>query len=150
MKAQKIFEQLDQEIAPGHIEARMARINFEYKTNSEKAKELLNESFKKALSAQKRLEVTFWAQKYSELFEQSDHSGTCETYQAAINDLKKPNVVLYLSYSETLKSSDKDDKVNKIKSVFDEAVGRLESIQEDDPEEFSELSMITHHYVNFL
>ena len=62
LRAGKIFEQLDLEIAPGLVRAAIARINFEKRQGHvDKARELYFKAFKGALEKNEGLAVTYIA-----------------------------------------------------------------------------------------
>ena len=61
-KARKIFEQLEQDIAPGLVKATMGRINFEKRQgNLDKARELYSIALTTALNKKDRLQVAYVA-----------------------------------------------------------------------------------------
>lgn len=61
-RARKLFEQLDEEIAPGLVKATINRINFEKRQgNNDKARELYFNAFQGALERNDSLAVTFIA-----------------------------------------------------------------------------------------
>lgn len=59
-RARKIYEQLDQEIAPGLVQSSLARINFEKRQgNTERVRELYFKAFSSATERKDSLAVTF-------------------------------------------------------------------------------------------
>mmetsp|Transcript_13368 Transcript_13368/g.22753 ORF Transcript_13368/g.22753 Transcript_13368/m.22753 type:complete len:410 (-) Transcript_13368:53-1282(-) len=151
-RAKKIYEQLDQDIAPGLLKSRMARINFEKRQgNNEKVRELFFESFSNAIEKEDRLAVTYIAVQYSRFVAKycNDSTRAIEIFKQAIQSKKCANKVLYLSYVNTIRSLNVQNQVELIRGVYDTALDHLLLLQHSNPVEFQELRDIAAYYLAF-
>lgn len=89
MKARKIYEQLDTEIAPGLVKATLARINFEKRENNmDKAKELYFNAFQNSLKKNDGLAVTVIATQYARFLSQkcNEHGRALDIMEQAVSN----------------------------------------------------------------
>lgn len=144
LRARKIYEQLDTEIAPGLVKARVARINFEKRQgNNDKARELYFESFTRALEKNDYLAVTYIATQYARFLAHkcNDKAGALKVFSQSLEKPACANKVLYLSYMNMARTDS-----SLIKSIFDKAISQLEPI----PEKRQDLKEICHYFLLYL
>jgi len=118
LRARKIYEQLDQEIAPGLIRATIARINFEKRQgNADKARELYFKAFRNALEKNNSPAVTYIATQYARFlaFKCGDHTRALDIFNQAISNPACTNKVLILSYVNLARGLNLPDSAQLIK-----------------------------------
>lgn len=107
MRAGKLFQQLDEEIAPGLVKATINRINFEKRQgHNEKARELYANAFEAALQRNDSLAVTFIACQYARFSVKHKNVQRAHAiFTQAISNPRCANKVLYLSYINMAKDA---------------------------------------------
>ena len=126
-KTRKIYETLQNEIAPDCIKTMMAFINFEKRQNNpEKVKELFFKAYTFSLEKQESETVAYIVVQYARYlaFKCSDSNRAVEIMNQAISKCGQGSKTLYLSYANFLKHLDGviPDVYTKIVSVFEKAI----------------------------
>lgn len=104
-KSRKIYENLNQEIAPGNLKSTLAYVAFEMRmSNNERVKDLFFKAFERAVSKQDSRAVTLLSMKYARFlaFKCNDVQRACEIMDRAIASVKSSKV-LYLSQLNLMK-----------------------------------------------
>ena len=104
-KAEKIYESLTSEVAPGHIKSMIAFINFEKRQkNDEKVKDLYFKSFSAAISKNDSQAVTYLGVQYARFnaFNCNDVVRACDILNQSTSAIKSSKV-LFLSQANFLK-----------------------------------------------
>jgi tetratricopeptide (TPR) repeat protein len=134
-KAKKILEQLDQQIAPGLLRARMARVNFETaRGNLELASGLLDQSLQEAISKKDKLGVTFLTIQYARFLQDKlkREEEAHELFKQALNDKENGNKVLYQGYVTMVLRSGLQGQDQIVRDVYGQAIERLEQLKLTD------------------
>ena len=104
-KAEKIYDSLTTEVAPGHIKSIIAYINFEKRQkNDEKVKDLYFKAFSSAISKNDGQAVTYLGVQYANFnaFNCNDVTRACDILSQATSAIKTSKV-LFLSQTNFLK-----------------------------------------------
>lgn len=140
-KARMLYETLTNEVAPGHIKATLAFVNFERRMGSnERVKELFYKAFNSALGKKDGQAVTYIGMQYARFlaFKSNDVGRACDLLEQATRVIKNSKV-LYLSQANFVKhlegtgqiqpvqeSSGQNGKVRRFSSqvnaVFEKAI----------------------------
>ena len=98
-KARLLYENLTNEVAPGHVKAMLAFISFERRMGSnERVKELFFKAFNTAMTKNDKLAVTYVGMQYARFlaFKSNDYVRACDILDQATGVIKNSKV-LYLS-----------------------------------------------------
>ena len=152
-RARKIYEQLDQEIAPGLVKATMARINFEKRQgNQERVRELYYKAFNNALDKNDGMAVTFIATHYARFlaYKCNDHVRALGIFNQAISNIACANKVLFLSFVALARGLNSNESSGQIRQIFEKAVTVLQTLPQSEKEKISELQDVCLYYVSYL
>ncbi len=131
-KARKIYEQLQNEIAPDYVKSLLMYINFEKRQNNiEKAKELYFKAFQSSLARNETDTLTYISMQYARFltFRCADANRAVEILNQAILKTQKATKPLYLSYVNFLKHLENyvQDVFGKIVNIFEKATDEQQS-----------------------
>jgi tetratricopeptide (TPR) repeat protein len=153
-KARKIFENLQNDIAPDCIKTLLAFINFEKRQgNVEKVKELYFKAFNSSLERKESEAVAYIVVQYARYlaFKCNDSNRAVEIMNQALAKCSQGNSktskTLYLSYANFLKHLDGviPDVYTKIVSVFEKALDTTSSTLSA-----SDLQEVARFYLEYL